>query len=115
MDNPVGLKAPFYNMEDGSVMTLFRYKEEHQSFPQRVHVGLIATMLDKLELRAMSAKSSEDMFGVTISMEVKYRKPVPYNENLIGKGIVEKETTRFVTISTEMTNYKKSIAFLRKY
>ena len=28
MDNPVGLKAPFYNMEDGSVMTLFRFEEE---------------------------------------------------------------------------------------
>lgn len=106
MDNPVGLKAQFYNMEDGSVMTPFRYKEEHQSFPQRVHGGLIATMLDELGLRAMWAKSSEDTFGVAISMEVKYRKPVPYGENLIGKGMVEKETTRFVTISTEIYDMK---------
>ena len=37
MDNPIGLKAQFYNMEDGSVMTPFQYKKEHQSFPQRVH------------------------------------------------------------------------------
>ncbi len=102
MDNPIGLKAQFYNMEDGSVMTLFRYKKEHQSFPQRVHGGLIATMLDELGLRAMWAKDTEKVFGVTISMEVKYRKPVPYDHELIGRGIVEKETAHFVLIRTEI-------------
>ena len=102
MDNPIGLKAQFYNMEDGSVMTKFKYKEEHQSFPQRVHGGLIATMLDELGLRALWAKGAEDEFGVTMSMNVKYRKPVPYNEILIGKGLVKKETSKFVSIDTEL-------------
>lgn len=50
MDNPFGVKAQFYNMEDGSVMTPFRFRQEHQSYPQRVHGGLIATMLDGLGL-----------------------------------------------------------------
>lgn len=104
MDNPIGLKAQFYNMEDGSVITPFRYRKEHQSFPQRVHGGLIATMLDELGLRAMWAKSSEDAFGVTMSIDVKYRKPVPYEEELIGRGIVEKETSKFVTIRSELTD-----------
>ena len=31
LDNEYGLRAPFYNMEDGSVMTKFQYREEHQS------------------------------------------------------------------------------------
>ena len=30
MDNKYGLHAQFYNMEDSSVMTKFRYREEHQ-------------------------------------------------------------------------------------
>ena len=47
MENPVGLKSQFYNMEDGSALTLFTYLPAHQSFPQRVHGGLIATMLDE--------------------------------------------------------------------
>lgn len=51
MENPVGLKSQFYNMEDGSALTLFTYLPAHQSFPQRVHGGLIATMLDELTLR----------------------------------------------------------------
>ena len=102
MDNPVGLKAQFYNMEDGSVMTPFQYRAEHQSFPQRVHGGLVATMLDELGLRAMWAKGSEEVFGVTMSLEVKYRKPVPYNEPLVGRGIVERETPKFSTICLEI-------------
>lgn len=109
MDNPIGLKAQFYNMEDKSVMTIFKFKEEYQSFPQRVHGGIIATMLDELGLRALWAKSSEDDFGVTLSMNVKYRKPVPYNEILIGKGLVQKETSKFVTIETEIFDRKGNL------
>lgn len=109
MDNPIGLKAQFYNMEDKSVMTIFKFKEEYQSFPQRVHGGIIATMLDELGLRALWAKSSEDDFGVTLSMNVKYRKPVPYNEVLIGKGLVQKETSKFVTIETEIFDKKGNL------
>lgn len=102
MDNPIGMKTQFYNMEDGSVMTVFRYEPEHQSFPQRVHGGLAATMLDELGLRAMWTKSSEEVFGVTMSMEVKCRRPVPYGAELIGRGIVERETPKFVTIRSEL-------------
>lgn len=100
MDNPVGLKAQFYNMEDGSVMTPFLFREEHQSFPERVHGGLAATMIDELGLRAMWAKDQvEATLGVTMSLSVKYRKPVPYNEELLARGIVVKETPKFVTIA----------------
>lgn len=103
MDNPIGLKAQFYNMEDGSVMTPFVFRKEHQSFPERVHGGLAATMIDELGLRAMWAKDqSEESLGVTMSLSVKYRKPVPYEEELLARGIVVKETPKFVTIVSEI-------------
>ncbi|MDE6420162.1 MAG: PaaI family thioesterase [Lachnospiraceae bacterium] len=103
MDNPIGLRAQFYNMEDGSVMTPFVFRKEHQSFPERVHGGLAATMIDELGLRAMWAKDqSEESFGVTMSLSVKYRKPVPYDEELFARGIVVKETPKFVTIVSEI-------------
>lgn len=99
MDNLIGLRAQFYNMEDGSVMTPFVFRKEHQSFPERVHGGLAATMIDELGLRAMWAKDqSEESFGVTMSLSVKYRKPVPYDEELLARGIVVKESPKFVTI-----------------
>lgn len=109
MDNPIGLKAQFYTMEDRSVMTCFRYKKEHQSFPQRVHGGLVGTMLDELGLRAIWAKASEDVFGVTVSMDVKYRKPVPYEKELIGRGIVIKETPLFAIIKSEIYEHDRTL------
>ena len=42
LDNAAGVKAPFYEMEDGSVVTLFSYSAQHQSYPGRVrqsHLG----------------------------------------------------------------------------
>lgn len=98
LDNEYGLRAPFYNMEDGSVMTLFKYREQHQSYPGRVHGGLITAMLDEMGLRALWAKEgNEDTFGVTFSLETKYRKPVPYGAELIGKGTIIKNSANFFT------------------
>lgn len=95
MDNPIGMRAQFYNMEDGSVICPFRYSENNQSFPGRVHGGLIAAMLDELGLRALWADGDESVFGVTMSIHVKYRRPVPYNTDLYGRGIVTKESGTF--------------------
>ncbi len=98
LDNPFGLRAPFYSMEDGSVVSLFRFRKEHQSYPGRVHGGLITAMLDEMGLRALWAKEGgEFTYGVTLSLETKYRKPVPYDADLIGRGIVAKESGNFLT------------------
>lgn len=110
LDNAFGVKAQFYNMQDGSVMTEFEFKEEHQSYPQRVHGGFIAAMLDELGLRACWTKD-EYTFGVTTTIEVKYRKPVPYNTKLIGRGRIERESNRFLIAHTEiMDEYGKVLA-----
>ena len=105
LDNPAGVRAPFYSMEDGSVVTLFRYREEHQSYPGRVHGGLITAMLDELGLRALWAKEGgEFTYGVTTSLETKYRKPVPYDVDLVGRGSVIKESDHFLTASCTISN-----------
>lgn len=108
MDNPQGLKAQFYNMEDGSVMTKFRYSLFHQSFPQRVHGGLISTMLDELACRAYWVKDELTM-GATISMEVKYRKPVPYDVYVLGKGKVISDTSKFFASNVQILDLNGNI------
>lgn len=103
LDNEYGVHAPFYNMEDGSVMTIFEYRAQHQSYPGRVHGGLITCMLDEMGLRALWAKElSEESFGVTFSLETKFRKPVPYGEKIIGKGIIIKDTPRLFSADVEL-------------
>lgn len=105
MDNPLGVQAQFYNMEDGSVMTPFRFRKEHQSYPGRVHGGMIAAMLDELGLRACWANAGgEYIWGVTMALQVKYRRPVPYDTDLIGRGKVTFSSSKFVKIEAELFN-----------
>ena len=95
LDNPLGVKAPFYNMEDNSVMTVFTFRKEHQSYPLRTHGGMITAMLDELGMRACWVKN-ESIFGVTMDINVRFRKPVPYDAKLIGKGVIAFENKMFV-------------------
>lgn len=94
VENHAGLQAPFYEMEDHSVMTIFEFKEHHQSYPGRAHGGLISTMLDEIVGRAIWIDEPL-MWGVTMDISVKFRKPVPLNTSLIAKGIITKNTSKF--------------------
>ena len=73
IENEFGLKAPFYEMEDGSVISIFKYKEIHQSYPERVHGGLITAMLDEIAGRAIWVTEPET-WAVTTELNVKFRK-----------------------------------------
>ena len=93
MENEAGLKAPFYEMEDNTLITIFEYKEIHQSYPGRVHGGMISCMLDELIGRAIWI-SEPEMWGVTMSLNVKFRKPVPYNTKLKAVGKITNSKSR---------------------
>ena len=72
MENESGDKAPFYEMEDKSVVSIFKYQFIHQSYPERTHGGLISSMLDEIIGRAIWSYEP-DTWGVTISLNVRYR------------------------------------------
>ncbi len=99
MDNPYGTKAQFYNMEDGSVVSPFQFSRFHQSYPGRVHGGLITAMLDELGLRCVWV-NDDGAWGVTMSLETKFRKPVPYDVPLFAKGKVVSSTNKFIRSDT---------------
>lgn len=101
LENPFGVKAPFYEMEDDSLMTQFCFREEHQSYPGRVHGGLITAMLDELGCRAIWVLEPE-VLAVTTTLTTKYRKPVPYGVVLKGRGIILSSTARFVKTRAEI-------------
>lgn len=87
LDNQLGVKAPFYNLEDGSVATVFQFKPEHQSYPGRTHGGMISSMLDELMGRALWV-TEPDTYGVTTTMNVTFRKSVPYDTTIKGRAII---------------------------
>ncbi len=101
LDNTAGVRASFYNMEDGSVGGLFTFRPEHQSYPGRVHGGMLATMIDELAGRVLWV-DEPDKIGVTMDIEVKYRKPVPYDTPLKGRGQYVQKLSRAYSAKCEI-------------
>lgn len=93
IENEFGLAAPFYEMEDNSVVTIVTFKEKHQSYPDRTHGGIISALLDELIGRAIWITEPET-FGVTTRLQMKFRRPVNYNEKIIGIASLSDITRR---------------------
>ena len=93
MENDWSVKAPFYSMEDGTVISIFEFCEKHQSYPGRVHGGMICALLDELVGRALWVQE-KGAYAVTTSINIQYRKPVPYGVKLKGVGRIIKNSSR---------------------
>ncbi len=71
----------------------FNSKEFHQSYPGRVHGGISAAILDETIGRAISV-SDETVWGVTGSLELRYKKPVPIDCDIITVARVTRDTRK---------------------
>lgn len=92
IDNPYGIHASFYNMEDGSCCALFKYKFNHQSYPERVHGGMICAMIDETIGRAIWCTEPET-YGCTLKINIEYHKGVPYDTPLMCVGKIDKKNS----------------------
>ena len=84
--NPLSLGAKFYHVEGDLIVGLVTGRDEHQSYPNRMHGGMISALLDEVIGRAINTVEPE-AFGVTTDINVKFKKPVPLNEEIriVGK------------------------------
>jgi len=80
-ENIAGLKAKFFELENGELVGIFTAQDMHQSYPNRLHGGISAALLDETIGRAMMLEEP-DTWGVTVELNLKYKKPVPLNEEL---------------------------------
>jgi uncharacterized protein (TIGR00369 family) len=92
-DNDLSLRAHFYETEEGELIGVFHPTKNHQSYPGRVHGGISAAMLDELIGRAANMTDS-DVWGVTIDLTTKYRKPVPCDKPVVARGRITRDTSR---------------------
>jgi uncharacterized protein (TIGR00369 family) len=92
-NNSIGLHAHFYNLDDGGICAEFTPREEHQSYPGRVHGGILASLLDEAIGRAMQNDHPE-IWGVTVELQLKYRKPVPIDVPVKMLAHITKYSTR---------------------
>lgn len=93
MENPFGVKAPFYVLEDNSVASVFKFKKEHQSYPDRTHGGMVSTLLDELMGRVLWVNEPQT-FGVTTTLNITYRKPVPLETTIKARAFITFNSTR---------------------
>jgi len=94
LKNKFGIHTHFYITEKQELIALFTPTEEHQSYPGRLHGGVVSAILDETIGRAILNKYSEEIWGVTIDLNVKFKKTVPLNEELKVIGRITSENNR---------------------
>jgi acyl-coenzyme A thioesterase PaaI-like protein len=102
LHNDFGLKARFFESATGEVVGLFRPQAEHQGYPGRLHGGLISTILDEVLARAGMAGERSETWGVTVELNVRFKKPVPLDGECRVIGRVGSEGGRSFEASGEL-------------
>lgn len=95
LENDFGLHASFFETDSGELVALVKPREEHQSYPGRMHGGVAAAILDETIGRAIALGKDDQVWGVTVELTTKYRKPIPLDEELRIVGRVVKDGGRF--------------------
>lgn len=95
LKNKFGIHAHFYITELEELIAVFTPSEEHQSYPGRLHGGIASAVLDETIGRAILNKYETEVWGVTIDLSVKFKRPIPLNEELKVIGRITSENSRF--------------------
>lgn len=93
LKNEFGLKASFYELENKEVVAIFQPLQEHQSYPGRLHGGIAGAILDETIGRAIMIQD-ENLMGVTVELNLKYRKPVSLDQELRVIARITKDSSR---------------------
>jgi uncharacterized protein (TIGR00369 family) len=95
LKNPFGLHTSFFELDNNELLAVFKPRGEHQSYPGRLHGGIISTILDETIGRAIMIQSEGDIWGVTVDLQIRFKKPVPLDEELRVIGRITKDSNRF--------------------
>ena len=95
LKNPFGLHTSFYQLDNNELLAIFKPREEHQSYPGRLHGGIISTILDEAIGRSIMIHSEGEVWGVTIDLQVRFKKAVPLDQELRVIGRITKDSSRF--------------------
>ena len=93
LNNEIGLEAEFFELDNGEVVAICTPKEEHQSYPGRVHGGISTALLDETIGRAIEIYNP-DAWGVTVELSTRFKKPVPLGEEIKIIGRITRNTSR---------------------
>ncbi|MBI4814754.1 MAG: PaaI family thioesterase [Deltaproteobacteria bacterium] len=85
---------------DGGVRTEFVASERYQGPPGIMHGGLVTTLAD--EIAAYAVISETGLFGFTVSLEARFKKPIRVLKPIEGLGRVSRNVRRLVTVDVTL-------------
>ena len=80
-ENPASMNARFYVLDNDDILCIAHPGKDHESYPGRLHGGLVSSVLDECMARVLQAEDI-DATAITLSMTVNFRIPVPTEEKL---------------------------------
>ncbi len=126
-DNPFGLHARYYELapdepaaagadprlaslkSGAELLGIFTPREEHQSYPGRLHGGVSSAILDETIGRAILL-DQPDTWGVTVEFSVRFRRPLPLGEEIRCVARITRDTSRLFEGSGEIVLADGSVA-----
>jgi acyl-coenzyme A thioesterase PaaI-like protein len=95
LKNPYGLKTSFYEIDGDELVGIVTPTHVHQSYPGRLHGGITTALLDETIGRAIMIRHNDSIWGVTVEFTVKFKRPIPLDQELRVVGRITEETSRF--------------------
>lgn len=100
--NPIGMHLVFERDEEGDgVIAWYVPRAEDQGFPNVMHGGLLALLLDEAMGWAMYA---DHIFAVTAKMETRYRRTVGVDAPIAARARVVRQRGRRIEIEASISN-----------
>jgi len=93
LKNEAALRAQFAETDGGVLICVPNPRKSHEGYPNRMHGGIIAALLDETIGRAIQIHEP-DTWGVTASLELKYIKPVPLDAEIYVTGKITESFSR---------------------
>ena len=98
--NQAGVNVSFYESSTAEsrdeVIGRFTGQFIHQGYPDRMHGGIVAGVLDEAIGRAINIGQDRPMvWGVTAEFTMRLKQPVPLNVELTVKGRIAREKRKF--------------------
>ena len=97
-DNPIGMRLRI-ELGEGTARTEWMAGEDYVGWSDKLHGGIIATLLD--EVMAW-APSSFDSWAVTAEMSIRFRSPAAPGERLEAEGHVARRRRRIYEVRGEV-------------
>ncbi len=106
--NDSGLNLEFEALDDGSVSALYVPQERHQGWPNVLHGGIVATLLDEAAAYVAYARGQH---AATARLNIRYSRAAPLDIPLRVTATLVKDTRRMLTIEARVTTLEnKKIA-----